>query len=165
MIEESYRAADRSPATRARKAMRRIIALACVFLSNPSLADTVRHPGVPKRVWGTWGPSVDLCRDDKSTVTVYGKSYVTGQENCEVRWVVETAGRSGPIYGPAGVQQSANVSAAAGATAAVDTATATTRTAAANPAEERRIGRLSWRACRPSVDVEPGFLLPALLST
>jgi len=80
------------------KAMRTIIALAGVFLSNPSLADTVRHPGVPERVWGTWAPSVDLCRDDKSTVTVSGKSYVTGQENCEVRWVVETAGRSGPIY-------------------------------------------------------------------
>ena len=80
------------------KAMRTIIALACVLLSNPSLADTVRHPGVPERVWGMWAPSADLCRDDKSTVTVSAKSYVTGQENCEVRWVVETAGRSGPIY-------------------------------------------------------------------
>ena len=67
------------------KAMRTIIALAGVFLSNPSLADTVRHPGVPERVWGTWAPSADLCRDDKSTVTVSAKSYVTGQENCEVR--------------------------------------------------------------------------------
>jgi hypothetical protein len=80
------------------KDMRTIIALACEFQSNPSLADTVRHPGVPERVWGTWAPSADLCRDDKSAVTVSGKSYVTGQENCEVRWVVETAGRSGPIY-------------------------------------------------------------------
>jgi hypothetical protein len=80
------------------KAMRTIIALAYVFLSNVSLADTVRHPGVPERVWGTWAPSVDLCRDDQSTVTVSRKSYVTGQENCDVQWVVETAGRSGPIY-------------------------------------------------------------------
>jgi hypothetical protein len=56
--------------------MRTIIALACVFLSNPSLADTVRHPGVPERVWGTWAPSADLCRDDK----VY--CYRVGKELC-----------------------------------------------------------------------------------
>jgi len=36
------------------KAMRTIIALAYVFLSSPLLADTVRHPGVPERVWGKW---------------------------------------------------------------------------------------------------------------
>jgi hypothetical protein len=80
------------------KAMRTIIALACVFLSNPSLADTVRHPGVPERVWGTWAPSADLCRDDKSTVVMSGKTYMTAQESCEVQWVAETPGRNGPIY-------------------------------------------------------------------
>ena len=80
------------------KAMRAIIALGYVFLSSPSLADTVRRSGVPERFWGKWAPSADLCRDDKSAVVVSEKGYVTAQESCEVRWVAETAGRNGPIY-------------------------------------------------------------------
>jgi hypothetical protein len=78
--------------------MRAIIALACVFLSSPSLADSVRRPSVPERFWGKWAPSADLCRDDKSTVIVSGKGYVTAQESCEVQWVAETAGSNGSIY-------------------------------------------------------------------
>src|SRR5215469_16658433 len=77
--------------------MRTIIALACVFLSNPSLADTVRHPGVPERFWGTWAPSADLCRDNKSTFVVSAKGYVTSA-NCAIQWLTETAGSDGPIY-------------------------------------------------------------------
>jgi hypothetical protein len=80
------------------KVMRTIVALAYMFLSSPSLADTVRRSGVPERFWGKWAPSADLCRDDKSTVVVSGKGYVTAQESCEVQWVAETAGRDGPIY-------------------------------------------------------------------
>jgi hypothetical protein len=78
--------------------MRAIIALACVLLSSPSLASTVRHRNVPERFWGTWAPSADLCRENKSTVVVSEKGYVTEQTRCRVRWVTETAGRSGPIY-------------------------------------------------------------------
>jgi hypothetical protein len=43
-------------------------------------------------------PRADLCRDDKSAVVVSEKGYVTSQESCEVQWVAETPGRSGPIY-------------------------------------------------------------------
>jgi hypothetical protein len=78
--------------------MRMIIALACVFLSNLALADVVRHSGVPEHFWGKWAPSADLCRDDKSTVVMSGKAYVTAQESCKVQWVAETPGRNGPIY-------------------------------------------------------------------
>ena len=66
--------------------------------SSLSLADIVRHSGVPEHFWGKWAPSADLCRDDKSTVVVSGKGYLTAQESCEVQWVAETAGRNGPIY-------------------------------------------------------------------
>ena len=53
--------------------MRTIIALAYVFLSSASLADSVRRSGVPERFWGRWAPSADLCGDDKSTAVVSGK--------------------------------------------------------------------------------------------
>jgi hypothetical protein len=75
-----------------------IIALACLFLSSVSLADVVRHSGVPEHFWGKWAPSADLCRDDEVAVVVSEKGYVTAQESCEVQWVAETPGRSGPIY-------------------------------------------------------------------
>src|SRR5262245_61730882 len=78
--------------------MRTIIALACVCLSSSSLAEGVRRLRVPERFWGTWALSADLCRDDNSTVFVSGKGYVTAQESCQVQWLVETAGRNGPIY-------------------------------------------------------------------
>jgi len=80
------------------KLMRMIVALACVFLSSPSLADVVRRSAVPEHFWGKWAPSADLCRDDKSTVVVSEKGYMTAQESCEVQWVAETPGRNGPIY-------------------------------------------------------------------
>jgi len=69
-----------------------------VCLSSVSLADVVRHSGVPEHFWGKWAPSADLCRDDKSAVVVSEKGYVTARESCKVQWVAETAGRNGPIY-------------------------------------------------------------------
>jgi hypothetical protein len=78
--------------------MRMIVALGCVFLSSLSHADVVRHSGVPEHFWGRWAPRADLCRDDKSTVVMSGKAYMTAQERCEVQWVAETPGRNGPIY-------------------------------------------------------------------
>jgi hypothetical protein len=46
--------------------MRIIIAFASVLLSGAALADSIRHPSVPERLWGTWAPSADLCTDSKS---------------------------------------------------------------------------------------------------
>jgi hypothetical protein len=57
--------------------MRAIIALTCVLLSSPSLASAVRHRNLPERLWGTWAPSADRCRDNKSTVVVSETGYVT----------------------------------------------------------------------------------------
>jgi hypothetical protein len=53
---------------------------------------------VPERFWGTWAPSADLCRDDKSIIVVSAKGYVTSQASCTVQWVIATAGAGGPIY-------------------------------------------------------------------
>jgi hypothetical protein len=55
---------------------------------------------VPEHFWGKWAPSADLCRGDEVAVVVSEKGYVTAQESCEVQWVAETPGRSGPIYSP-----------------------------------------------------------------
>jgi hypothetical protein len=78
--------------------MRMIVALAGLFLSSVSFADVVRHSGVPEHFWGKWAPGADLCRDDEVAFVVSEKGYVTAQESCEVQWVAETPGRSGPIY-------------------------------------------------------------------
>jgi len=47
---------------------------------------------------GTWAPTADLCRDDKSIIIVSAKGYVTAQASCMVQWVIATAGAGGPIY-------------------------------------------------------------------
>jgi hypothetical protein len=78
--------------------MRTVFVLASTLLSGSALADTVRHPAVPERFWGTWAPTADLCRDDKSIIIVSAKGYVTAQASCVVQWVVATAGAGGPIY-------------------------------------------------------------------
>jgi hypothetical protein len=71
--------------------MRTVIVLVCLLLSGVTLADT-------ERFWGTWAPSTDLCRDDKSVFVVSAKGYVTSQANCTIQWLTETAGAEGPIY-------------------------------------------------------------------
>jgi len=78
--------------------MRSLIVLICVLVPGATLADSVRHPSVPERFWGTWAPSTDLCRDDKSILVVSAKGYVSSQASCTIQWVTETAGADGPIY-------------------------------------------------------------------
>ncbi len=78
--------------------MRTLIALVSMVVSGSSLADTVRHLQVPERFWGTWARSPDLCRDKKSIIVVSDKGYVTPEASCEIQWLTETAGGSGPIY-------------------------------------------------------------------
>ena len=78
--------------------MRTVFVLASALLSGSALANTVRHPTVPERFWGTWAPTTDLCRDDKSIIVVSAKGYVTAQASCTVQWVIATAGAGGSIY-------------------------------------------------------------------
>jgi len=79
--------------------MRIVFVLASALLSGSALADTVRHPSVPERFWGTWAPTADPCRDDNSIIVVSARGYVTGQASCTVQWVIATAGAGGgPIY-------------------------------------------------------------------
>jgi hypothetical protein len=75
--------------------MRTVFVLASTLLSGSALADTVRHPSVPERLWGTWAPTAELCRDDKSVIIVSAKGYVTAQASCMVQWVIATAGAGG----------------------------------------------------------------------
>ena len=76
--------------------MRTLITLVSMVLSGSSLADTVRHLQVPERFWGTWARSPDLCRDKKSIIVVSEKGHVTPEASCEIQWLTETAGGSGP---------------------------------------------------------------------
>jgi hypothetical protein len=78
--------------------MRNVIVLISALLPSASLADSVRHLSVPERLWGTWAPDANLCRDDKATFVVSAKGYVTSQASCAVQWVTETAGAAGPVY-------------------------------------------------------------------
>jgi hypothetical protein len=77
--------------------MRIVIVFASVLLLGAALAD-VRHVSVPEWLWGTWAPSAELCRDDKSIIVMSEKSYMTSQANCTVQWLTETAAADGPIY-------------------------------------------------------------------
>ena len=77
--------------------MRTVIVFASVLLLGAALAD-VRHASVPEWLWGTWAPSAELCRDDKSIIVMSEKSYMTSQANCTVQWLTETAAADGPIY-------------------------------------------------------------------
>jgi hypothetical protein len=77
--------------------MRTVIVFASVLLLGAALAD-VRHVSVPEWLWGTWAPSAELCRDDKSIIVMSEKSYMTSQANCTVQWLTETAAADGPIY-------------------------------------------------------------------
>ena len=63
--------------------MRTVFVLASTLLSGSALADTVRHPSVPERFWGTWAPTADLCRDDKAIIIVSAKGYVTAQASLQ----------------------------------------------------------------------------------
>ena len=77
--------------------MRTVIVFASALLSGVALAD-VRHVSVPEWLWGTWAPSAELCRDDKSIVVMSEKSYMTSQANCTVQWLTGTAAADEPIY-------------------------------------------------------------------
>ena len=44
------------------------------------------------------GTQPRLCRDKKSIIVVSEKGYVTPEASCEIQWLTETAGGSGPIY-------------------------------------------------------------------
>jgi hypothetical protein len=80
------------------KTMRTIIALVFALLSGSSLADTVRRPSVPERLWGRWAPSTGACRDDKAAIVLSAKAYATSEVSCAVQWVTETPGARGPVY-------------------------------------------------------------------
>jgi hypothetical protein len=67
--------------------MRTIIAFASALVSSAALADSVRHLTVPERLWRTWAPSADLCRDSKATFVVSAKGYETSQASCTIQWV------------------------------------------------------------------------------
>ena len=71
-----------------------------VAAADAVTAGDVRHPTIPKEVWGTWALNRDYCTaDDKSNlVTIREGGAVGPQENCAVQYVVETAGAKGPIY-------------------------------------------------------------------
>src|SRR5262249_1968244 len=77
--------------------MRIVFVLASALLSGSALADTVRHPTVPGRFWGTWAPTADPRRDGKAIIVVSARGYGTGEAACKVQWGIAAAGAGGPI--------------------------------------------------------------------
>src|SRR5262249_2234445 len=80
--------------------MRTIIAFASALVSSAALADSVRHLTVPERLWGTWAPSADLCRDSKSTFVVSEKGEKPPQASDNINGPHNPRGADGPIYSP-----------------------------------------------------------------
>jgi hypothetical protein len=62
-------------------------------------ADEIRHTAFPNVLVGRWAPSAELCTaKDKSNVTIAADGYITADDKCSVRWIVETPGSLGPNY-------------------------------------------------------------------
>ena len=76
-----------------------ILATAGAFASHAAVADVKRHELIPEQLRGSWAPSADACKNaDKSVIIVAAKTYSSGEANCAVGWVSETAAARGPVY-------------------------------------------------------------------
>jgi hypothetical protein len=70
-----------------------------VLVPGAALADIKRHAMIPEALQGSWAPSADNCTaGDKAIIVLAAKAYSSGDTNCSVDWVSETAGPRGPTY-------------------------------------------------------------------
>jgi hypothetical protein len=76
-----------------------LLAIVALFVSHTATADVKRHKSIPESVWGSWAPSVEACtKDEKSTIALAAKSYVSSEASCTIDWVSETPSARGAIY-------------------------------------------------------------------
>ena len=81
--------------------MIRTVAVAAILGATPCIgeADEIRHGSFGNFMRGTYATSEDLCTsNDKSNITIADTKFTMSDDNCAVRWIVETAGRGGNIF-------------------------------------------------------------------
>jgi hypothetical protein len=62
-------------------------------------ADEIRHATVPNAMLGTWAETAEKCAaKDKTNILIEPTKYRDGGGDCEVRWIIETAGSDGINY-------------------------------------------------------------------
>ena len=62
-------------------------------------ADEIRHATFPNAMVGTWAETAEQCAaKDKLNIVIQPTKYRDGGGDCEVRWIVETAGPDGTNY-------------------------------------------------------------------
>jgi hypothetical protein len=69
------------------------------MLTQTAFGDEIRHPSFPGTMIGTWGETAAKCKaKDGSNVLIEPAKYSDATGTCQVRWIVETVGASGPNY-------------------------------------------------------------------
>jgi len=75
------------------------LVLAVALTSQEAAADIKRHALIPEPLRGSWSMNTDGCgADDKSIIVLSDKAYASGEAQCAVPWVSETASPRGPIF-------------------------------------------------------------------
>src|SRR5215471_14436024 len=81
-----------------RKIMQSVIPIALSLLaSTVATADVVRHGSLPEAYWGIWVGTAEPWAAS-SIIVLSAKSYVSGEANCSVDWVSQTASARGSVY-------------------------------------------------------------------
>jgi hypothetical protein len=61
-------------------------------------ADEIRHATFPIAMLGSWAETAEQCAaKDKTNIVIQPTKYRDGGGDCEVRWIVETAGSGGTV--------------------------------------------------------------------
>ena len=72
---------------------------AVLLLPAVAAADEIRHTSFGSFMTGTYAASADRCgASDKSAVTIGVTTFTMAEDACDVRWIVETTGRSGVFF-------------------------------------------------------------------
>ena len=75
-----------------------LIMLSGLFV-QVAYADEIRHATFPNVMLGTWAETAEQCAaKDKTNIVIQPTKYRDGGGDCEVRWIVETAGSGGTNY-------------------------------------------------------------------
>jgi hypothetical protein len=68
-----------------------------ILVSAVATADVVRHSSLPEAYWGTWVGTAEPATEG-AVIMLSAKSYVSGEANCTVDWVSQTASARGSVY-------------------------------------------------------------------
>ena len=68
-----------------------------VLMAQPAMSDIVRRNSIPEPLWGKWVPDTDDC-SGKMGLVIAANKYVDAGNECTIRTISETAGRTGAFY-------------------------------------------------------------------